>query len=305
MTSKARHTIVVTDSGLGGVSVVADLYNRLVADSWRSSGGDIEIVFHDAFPESLVGYNEMEDMQERARAFDEILEAIEATYRPDSIAIACNTLSAIYPHTAHSRDAATTFEIVACGRRQLARFKDAHPGLPIVIVATAVTLGLGVYPAHDAGLFQISGENLATLVEVDDDGQRARNRIREIFSRIRSLAIGGKELALFLGCTHYGFAREAFRSEAREAGLEVISFIDPNRELAETLASSLAASFSGSGRVDATVNQNSSTVGLRIGLLTGIDPAQRRRLSQLIDDPSGEVKKALIAYGRSGRGTPT
>ena len=98
MTQKPETTLVVTDSGLGGMSVFAGLVQGLARGSEYSR---INLVYVNAWPRQHKGYNHYPDMAARARVFHNALTAM-AGFRPDQILIACNTLSVIYPHTQFS-----------------------------------------------------------------------------------------------------------------------------------------------------------------------------------------------------------
>ncbi len=86
-------TIVVTDSGLGGLSVVADLASRLPASGIVRSA---RIVFVNALLDDAIGYNDLRDEADKVRVFDAALAAMESRFRPDLILVACNTLSVFY-----------------------------------------------------------------------------------------------------------------------------------------------------------------------------------------------------------------
>ena len=92
-------TIVMTDSGLGGLLICAELERRL-----RSTAGDgpVRLVYVNAWPDAGHGYNDLPDMTARAAVFDRALAAMTA-FRPDLILIACNTLSVVYEATAFRR----------------------------------------------------------------------------------------------------------------------------------------------------------------------------------------------------------
>ena len=96
-------TIVVTDSGLGGLSVAADLAARLPASGIVQSA---RIVFVNAEPDAAFGYNDLKNDADKVRIFDGALSAMEARYKPDLILIACNTLSVVWPGTSTRRRAA-------------------------------------------------------------------------------------------------------------------------------------------------------------------------------------------------------
>ena len=91
--------LVITDSGLGGLAICAGIEQAV---RLAGSGGALRITYVNAWPDDHHGYNDLSGMPAQAAVFDRALAAIDAM-RPDRILIACNTLSIVYAHTAHSR----------------------------------------------------------------------------------------------------------------------------------------------------------------------------------------------------------
>ena len=119
-------TIVVTDSGLGGLSVVADLAARLPASGIARSA---RVVFVNALLDDAIGYNDLKDEADKVRVFDAALAAMESRYRPDLILVACNTLSVFYEKTEHARRGTTeTVSIVPMGADLIERTLKETPG---------------------------------------------------------------------------------------------------------------------------------------------------------------------------------
>ena len=92
--------VLVTDSGLGGLSVCGDLERKALA---RKAFESVEIVFCNALPEANLGYNNLDTPQRKARVFSDALGGMVKWYEPDIVLIACNTLSVVYPDTDISR----------------------------------------------------------------------------------------------------------------------------------------------------------------------------------------------------------
>ncbi|HSP90980.1 MAG TPA: hypothetical protein VLN08_08735, partial [Vicinamibacterales bacterium] len=78
--------IVVTDSGLGGLSICA-----LLEQGLRAAGPAraVRLTYVNAWPFEDRGYNDLPDEHERARVFDLALSRM-AQMEPDRILIACN-----------------------------------------------------------------------------------------------------------------------------------------------------------------------------------------------------------------------
>ena len=88
--------IVVTDSGVGGLSVVA-YAERFV----RMQGFDepVRLTFANAAPANDYGYNAMPSRAAKLETFDCFLRNAAARFAPDMIYVACNTLSVLLPDT--------------------------------------------------------------------------------------------------------------------------------------------------------------------------------------------------------------
>jgi hypothetical protein len=95
-------TIAVTDSGLGGLSIMAETAARL---EQARIAKRVHLVFFNALFSNDSGYNSLPTREAKLRMFDRALTALTDTERPDLIVIGCNTLSVIYPDTAFARSA--------------------------------------------------------------------------------------------------------------------------------------------------------------------------------------------------------
>jgi hypothetical protein len=94
LTNKKEITILVTDSGLGGLSVAADVAARLPESGVFEKA---RIVFYNALFHNS-GYNNLKTDAEKVRIFNAVLKAMNRRYHPDLL-IACNTLSVVYEKT--------------------------------------------------------------------------------------------------------------------------------------------------------------------------------------------------------------
>ena len=82
--------IIITDSGVGGLSVFAYVERFL-----RTHGSEnpVKLTYVNASPENDFGYNSMGSRKEKLENFDRFLQIVTDTYSPDSIYVACNTLA--------------------------------------------------------------------------------------------------------------------------------------------------------------------------------------------------------------------
>ncbi len=227
-------TIVVTDSGLGGLSVAADLAARLPASGIVRSA---RIVFVNAEPDVAFGYNDMKLEADKARVLDAALSAMEARYKPDLVLIACNTLSVVYPGTAHAKKGRTeTVSIVGLGAdliaREIAGMKDATA----VIFATKTTIESG---AHRKLLVEkgvpgdrIVGEACPRLTGFIERGAASEETAAEVrkfvAEALERLPKKDGPIVASLNCTHYGYVLPLWQQTFASLGHPGVVVLDPN-----------------------------------------------------------------------------
>ncbi|NLH76453.1 MAG: EamA family transporter, partial [Acidobacteria bacterium] len=132
--------VVLTDSGLGGLSICAGLERRL-----RTAGGGrrFDLVYVNAWPDEGRGYNDLPGDAARAAVFDRALAAM-ARYRPDLVVIACNTLSVVYEKTDFARSpVAPVTGIVDAGVELFAEALSGDPAATLVLFGTRTTVASG------------------------------------------------------------------------------------------------------------------------------------------------------------------
>ncbi|MEC8543480.1 MAG: hypothetical protein VXY89_07975, partial [SAR324 cluster bacterium] len=83
--------LVVTDSGLGGLSVCADLLKAPTGSAAKNT----ELLYVNAAPDPRRSYNSMESLAEKQDVFQTFLHRLANSYQPDHIFVACHTLSAL------------------------------------------------------------------------------------------------------------------------------------------------------------------------------------------------------------------
>ena len=232
--SRPDVTIVVTDSGLGGLSVAADLASRLPASGVVRSA---RIVFVNALLDDAIGYNDLRDEADKVRVFDAALAAMEARYRPDLILVACNTLSVFYPKTEHARRGRTeTVSIVPMGAELIEGTLRTMPGATAVIFATKGTIDSGAHRGLlvDAGVpgERIVGQacpKLTGAIERGAHSEETRGRVRVFVEEALSkLPEKGAPLVVSLNCTHFGYARPVWEETFAALGYPRVTVLDPN-----------------------------------------------------------------------------
>lgn len=240
LSKKKDITILVTDSGLGGLSVAADLAARLPESGvFRKA----RIVFYNALFHSS-GYNGLASEAEKDRIFDAVLRAMNERYHPDILLIACNTLSVVYDRTAFARSAPLpVIGIVETGVDLIARQFAKTPGATALLFGTKTTI---MSEAHKKALVargfpaeRIYGQachNLAGAIERGIATEETVGYIRKFVAEALAQAgdIPGPLFASF-NCTHFGYARQQFADAFAEAGHPGIELLDPNPLMADFL----------------------------------------------------------------------
>ncbi|MCK7481852.1 MAG: aspartate/glutamate racemase family protein [Candidatus Moduliflexus flocculans] len=233
-------TILVTDSGLGGLSVAADLAARLPESGvFRKA----RIVFYNALFHNT-GYNGLDSEAEKDRIFDAVLRAMNERYRPDILLIACNTLSVVYDRTPFAHSAPfPVIGIVETGVDLIARQFAKTPGATALLFGTKTTIES---EAHKKALValgfpaeRIHGQachNLAGAIERGVATEETVGYIRKFVGEALAQAgdVPGPLFASF-NCTHFGYARQQFADAFAEAGHPGTELLDPNPLMADFL----------------------------------------------------------------------
>ena len=96
MVDREKITVVITDSGLGGLAVMDDIAGKLTGAGYYKR---VNLIFVNALFDVDQGYNALPSREEKIIVFNSVLHGIENRFHPDIILIGCNTLSVIYEET--------------------------------------------------------------------------------------------------------------------------------------------------------------------------------------------------------------
>jgi glutamate racemase len=284
-------TIVVTDSGLGGLSVVAELEAQLPASGIARSA---RIVFVNALLDDAIGYNDLKFEKDRLRVFDAALGAMESRYRPDLLLVACNTLSVLYDRTAHAKAGGTeVVGIVGMGADLIDRELRENPGGTAVIFATRTTIESGAYPRllEQKGVPRdhIVGEachRLAGSIERGADNEETANYVRTFVAEaIQRLPSNPGPLVVSLNCTHYGYVLDLWKKTFAGLGYPGVTVLDPNPLMAD-----LVLREGGPKRFPAT------SVTVEVVSKVKIGPDVQASLGRLLRTVSPRTADALANY---------
>jgi len=232
--------ILITDSGVGGLSVCAYAERFVRAHGF---GEPVRLTFANAAPANDYGYNSMPSTQVKLETFDRFLRTVTERYAPDLIYVACNTLSVLLPDTPYVREAVIPIKgIVETGAQLLLQRLEADPRATAMIFGTPTTIDSGAYPrwleARGVELSRIICQACPTLADAiseDREGARIRSEIaRWVDAAVESLKQTDTPVVACLACTHYGYRKDVFAEALVDAGVDA-AIIDPNERAVDDL----------------------------------------------------------------------
>ena len=295
--------IVITDSGLGGLSICAALEQGLrLADPPRP----VRLTYVNAWPFEDRGYNDLPDEAARAGVFDAALARM-AEMQPGRILIACNTLSILYPRTAFSRRPPVTVQgIVDAGVDLFAARLAGDPASSIVLVGTRTTIESGVHKARleqrgiaSRRIAAVSCHGLAGAIERDVDGPRTAELAAACMGRAAEAAPPGGTVLLGLCCTHYGYVAVRLTDlVARQTSRPVLA-LDPNRQLTSCLLADTAFFEDSGGVAPPSVAPGASAAGaVSVELVSKVvlSDLARTGIARLVAPVSAATAGALLSY---------
>jgi len=227
--------IIITDSGVGGLSVCAYAERFLRTHSIEDP---VKLTYVNASPENDFGYNSMGSREEKLENFDRFLQIVSHTYLPDSIYVACNTLSVLFPDTRFSKTGRVPVRgIVETGGNRLLRELEQFPRSIAAIFGTVTTIEEQTYSnilqhngIHEGRLISQACPSLANTISEDRQGLSAKAMIEKYVAA----AIGKAQektkttsYLAYLACTHYGYRKEHFLSAFEGHGVDVV-VLNPN-----------------------------------------------------------------------------
>jgi glutamate racemase len=284
--------LVVTDSGLGGLSICAALESRLRETPLAEP---LRITYVNAWPDENRGYNDLPDMTARAAVFDDALGAI-AALRPDRLLVACNTLSILYPLTRVSQAPQfPTLGIVDAGVEQFREALAHEPESGLVLLGTRTTIASGVHRDHlvasGIGAFRIVGipcHGLATVIERDLDGPGVGELITACARAVCEAMPEGNPLLVGLCCTHYGYVADRIARAMSAAIGRRTRIVNPNVRLVEDVVTNLTS--------PRAASETCGPILVTVISKVALDDRTREGMGRLIGAVSPVTAAALSSY---------
>ncbi len=288
--SKDSITILVTDSGLGGMSVCAGIENKLRE---IKSFKEVNLIYFNALPEKGKGYNQMPSLEIKAEVFNKALISMEEKFKPDLIMIACNTLSVVYPHTEFSRTAKTpVLGIVDFGVSMiLSEIKNSSS--EIIILGTPTTINAGAHKqklvengVSESKIIAQACPNLESEIQENPHSQSVITLIEKYLGEaVQNLHDSNEQIIAALCCTHYEFSKDIFQSVFDNLTNRKVMILNPNELMIDAIV------------MEENVNKfNTCNLRVRVVSRALINDNEKLAISSLIKSSAPLSAAALESY---------
>jgi glutamate racemase len=288
---KKNVNILVTDSGLGGLSVAADVYERLKGSGVFESAN---VIFFNAQPHLSSGYNSVDTDEQKIGMFESALNAMEKNFKPDILLIACNTLSVIYPKTEYSQKVNyPVIGIVETGVQLIQSELQKQPDADVFIYATKTTVQQNTHKRmlteQGADGDKITTEaclKLAGAIERGSHDEHTRELVREyVDESLVNYQPSEKPVLVSFNCTHYGYVSDLFAEEFNRHGITNFKLLDPNPLMADFIFE------------QQRINRYPDTkVTIRVVSQPELNEDKIASIGNLIEKQSAETAQALYAF---------
>ncbi len=293
--------LIVTDSGLGGLAICAEL-EKALRQSPPADAAPVRVTYFNAWPEQASGYNDLADIASRARVFDLALRSM-AALGPGLIVIACNTLSIVYEHTAFRRTPPVpVVGIVNAGIEMFHEALAADSATSIVLFGTRTTIESGV---HRAGLLDrgidtrrvaaIACHGLAKTIETEPDGALIAGHIERCTTAAADARPVGERIWLGVCCTHYTYVKDDMRAALERRCGRSVQALDPGRRMVADVMHALGA---GARPVAPLERGVAPAVTVKVVSKVEMTDDKRRSMARRVEAISPETAAALLSYTR-------
>ena len=237
---KNEISIVVTDSGLGGLSVWADVYQFLLQKKVYKK---VRLTFADALFDENSGYNKLEAFQDKIDIFNRALYGMKKNFSPDIILIACNTLSVLYPYTNFSEtEKIQVFGIVNDGVKLIEKQLITSSKTEVVLFATQTTIQAGSHiqklderGADVARVIPKACPELQSYIEREPEGAETMLLIQKYVDEVLPVLKMDK-VSISLNCTHYGYALPLWKQAFKNRNIHLEAVVNPNSLMVEKVS---------------------------------------------------------------------
>lgn len=233
-------TVVITDSGIGGVAIAAEVYRAL-----RTQGlyPNARVIYYNALFDENSGYNILKSMSQKTAIFDTALNGM-LRYAPDIILLASNTLSVLYPYTAFSQTVGVpVVDLIAMSVNHILKRIHDDGNSAVVIFATPLTVQEGIFRTAlrqhiaDDRIIEIASQRLEHAIGDGDRETILRLIDRHVADALRQIPAHIARIYGCLYCTHFGYYQQEFLQAFQRHGIEAVEVFNPSSEMARVFIS--------------------------------------------------------------------
>jgi len=275
--------VVFTDSGLGGLTVMADFVS--LAKKHMLS---VDTTFFNAQYSRELGYKKM-DSNTQIEVFNRVLESIQKKYQPDIIAIACNTSSVVYYQTNFYKNNTTTqvLDIIAVGKSLIQNAKTDT----IIEVAMPTTIESKIYLHKSKNRIAVASNVLLPDAIENGYATTISKMLKEIFVKVKNeiteKGLTNIQNSLFLGCTHFPIIKDRFLSVAKQNNISIQDLIDPNTSFSQLVLAEL---------IKNKMTKEAQTTSVQVISKMPFQETEVNNISKLIKPHSKETAEGLRTY---------
>ncbi len=237
--------ILVTDSGIGGLSVMSDIAAKLEnSGSFKS----VELVFANALFDAESGYNSLHSRDEKINMFNRVLSGMNKKYKPDLIFVACNTLSVIVEDTPFVKHKGNppVIGIVESGVKLIGETLESNPNSAVIILGTETTIEEGTHKASlvnkefkEDRIITKACPQLQSYIEQNPIGEETEMLIAFYVSEaLADLDPQYQSVYLSLNCSHFGYSSSLWLNALRDSGFDTGNILNPNNIMGDILINS-------------------------------------------------------------------
>jgi len=238
--------LLFSDSGLGGISIMAEIANYLIKEKPVEY---VELIFFNSTPDKIIGYNKMKSEAEKISVFNSALYSMKKKFNPDHIFIACNTLSVIYEKTKFAmNESVPVWNIVDFGLISIIEKLSINDNSIVIILGTPTTIKLNTYKIKliekgidEERIINQSCPDLESEIQKNPESSETQNLIYKYLNEtLQQIKNEDAKIFIALCCTHYGFAEKVFDFVLKDMGINNFEIINPNKKMVERIKSNFS-----------------------------------------------------------------
>ncbi len=235
--------VIITDSGIGGVGIAAELYRLL---NENQSFIKAELIYFNALFDEMSGYNVLPEWNQKISHLDTAFQGM-MRLQPDIILLASNTLSVLFPHSLFAlKPTIPVIGLIEIGVDYIRESLEYSPKSQVIVFATPLTISESVFREkiiHFLPSERIIEHSCPGLEHAIGDGDYSKvlNLInRYVDEACLKLNFPDEGIIASLNCTHFGYYVGEFESALRRTTTKNVQLLNPNIRLAQTLVKDTA-----------------------------------------------------------------